>query len=40
MTEVPNWESAAFVPGQEMMIFSTVFRDSRKNIFGKRYFQH
>ena len=33
-------EGVAFAGGQEMKIFSTVFRDFGKNMVGKRYFQH
>ena len=29
-----------FSSGQEMKIFSTIFRDFEKNMVGKRYFQH
>ena len=32
--------SVVFAGGQEMKIFSTVFRDFGKNMVGKRYFQH
>ena len=32
--------SEVFAGGQEMKIFSTVFRDSGKKMVGKQYFQH
>ena len=32
--------SVVFADGREMKIFSMVFLDLRKNMVGKRYFQH
>ena len=32
--------SVVFAGGQEMKIFSMVFRDSGKKMVGKQYFQH